>query len=154
MSILLAILYISVALPPDCTVLSTNGDSIDSILTIAQTTLVHIEKLRMTLPVTQPKVPVSPPIKGLTSITQYLAVLDNDLKNPSTDHLIQIQSDVSSLEGRVRSLAVTMNCPVQDRPAPQTHGNIFPETHFHLTLAKAQLYLEKFLRNKDKLKVC
>ncbi|GLD71580.1 leptin-B-like protein [Lates japonicus] len=68
--------------------------------------------------------------------------------------LSQIQADVSSLEGRVRSLALTMECPVQAKPSGGTSDNLFPESHLYLTLAKVQHYLEQLLLNKDKLKVC
>ncbi|XP_044041709.1 leptin-B-like [Siniperca chuatsi] len=158
MHILLALLYVSLVLAPGCSSLPTKGDSIrntmHSIMNIAQITLVHIKKLRTKLPVA-PQIEFSTPsIEGLTSISHDLGLLDNELQSPFTELLSQIQADVSSLEGRVRSLALTMDCPIQARPGKETSDNLFPESHLYLTLTKVQRYLDMFLLNKDKLKVC
>eukprot|EP00064_Thunnus_orientalis_P015943 superscaffoldBa00003061_g16006 len=158
MRILLALLCVSVAAAPGCTSLPTKGEStrntIQSIINIAQITLVHIKKLRTKLPVAPQIEVITPSIEGLTSISHDLGLLDNALQNPFTELLSQIQADVSSLEGRVRSLAVTMDCPVAARPRVESSDNSFPDSQLYLTLTKVQLYLEKFLHNKDKLKVC
>lgn len=96
----------------------------------------------------------TPSIEGLTSISHDLGLLDNELQNPYTELLTQIEVDVSTLEGRVRSLAQTMDCTLQARPVKQTIDNSFPESHLHMTLTKVQRYVETLLLNKDKLKVC
>lgn len=96
----------------------------------------------------------TPSIEGLTSISHDLGLLDNELQNPYTELLTQIEVDVSTLEGRVRSLAQTMDCTLQARPVKQTIDNLFPESHLHMTLTKVQRYVETLLLNKDKLKVC
>lgn len=96
----------------------------------------------------------TPSILGLTSISHDLGLLDDELQSPFTELLSQIQADVSSLKGRVRSHAMTMDCPVQARPRAETSGNLFPDSHLYLTLTKVQRYLDKLLLNKDKLKVC
>nr|AWI73719.1 leptin-B [Trachinotus blochii] len=158
MHILLALVYVSLMAAPACASLPRKGDSmrntIHNIINIAQITLVHIKKLRTKLPVSPQIEVTSPPIEGLTSISHDLGLLDNELQSPFTDLLSQIQADVSSLEGRVRSLALSMDCTIQAGPAGETSDNLFPETHLHLTLTKVQRYLEKLLLNKDKLKVC
>lgn len=96
----------------------------------------------------------TPSIEGLTTISHDLGLLDDELQSPSTELLSQIQADVSSLEGRVRSFALTMDCPIQARTKGEISNHLFPESHLYLTLMKVQRYLEKFLLNKDKLKVC
>lgn len=96
----------------------------------------------------------NPSIAGLTSISHGLGILDNQLQSPFTELFGQIQADVSSLEGRVRSLALTMDCPVQARPSGETSDDLYPDSHLYLTLTKVQRYLEKLLLNRDKLKVC
>ncbi|XP_035534060.1 leptin b [Morone saxatilis] len=156
MHVTLALLYVSLVVMPGC--LPTKGESIrntiNSIVNIAQITLVHIRKLRTKLPVA-PQIEVNTPsIEGLTSITHDLGLLDNELQSPFTDLLSQIQADVSSLEGRVHSLAQTMDCSIRARPEGETSDNLFPDSHLYLTLMKVQRYLEKLLLNKDKLKVC
>ncbi|XP_030296403.1 leptin b isoform X2 [Sparus aurata] len=156
MQILSVILFVSLVVAHSCSSLPKRDDSIRntirSITNIAQTTLVHIRILRAKLPVA-PQIEFSAPsINGLTNISYDLALLDQELKSPES--LNQIQADVSSLEGLVRSLAVTMNCPVNDRPTGEVSNSLFPDTHLYLTLAKVQGYLDKFLLNKDKLKVC
>ncbi|XP_041820269.1 leptin-B-like [Chelmon rostratus] len=153
-----ALLYVALVAAPGCSSLPTKGDSIrntiNSIVNIAQITLVHIKKLRTKLPVAPRIEFCAPSIEGLTSISHDLGLLDNELQNPLTELLSQIQADVSSLEGRVRSLAVTVDCPVRARPAGETGNSLFPDSHLHLTLTKVQRYLDKLLLNKDKLKVC
>lgn len=47
-----------------------------------------------------------------------------------------------------------MDCSIQARTTGEIGDNLFPESRLYLTLAKVQCYLEKFLLNKDKLKVC
>lgn len=96
----------------------------------------------------------SPPIDGLTGVSEDLGRLDNELQSLSTEVLSQIQADISSLEGRVRSLALTMDCPVQDKPSAQTREYLFPISQQYEMLAKVQRYLENLYLNKDKLKVC
>nr|XP_033471257.1 leptin b [Epinephelus lanceolatus] len=158
MHIFRALVYVSLVVAPGCSSLPTKGDSIrntiHSIINIAQITLVHIKKLRTRLPAAPQIEPSTPSIDGLTSITQDLGLLDNELQNPVTELLSQIQADVSSLEGRVRSFALTMDCPLQARPSGATGDSVFPDSQLHLTLTKVQRYLEKFILHKDKLKVC
>ncbi|KAM7378302.1 hypothetical protein PAMA_013279 [Pampus argenteus] len=158
MHILLPLLCVSIAAAPGCTALPTKGEStrntVHSIINIAKITLVHIKKLRTKLPVAPEMEVITPSIEGLTSISHDLGRLDNALQSSSTDLLSQIQADVSSLEGRVRSLAVTMDCPVAARPRGESSENLFPDSRHYLTLTQVQHYLEKFLLNKDKLKVC
>lgn len=99
----------------------------------------------------------TPSIEGLTSIINYLGLLDSELQSPATELLSQIQADVSSLDGRVRSLAQAMDCPIQARTRGEilNHSDsLFPESWLYLSLMKVQRYLEKFLLNKGKLKVC
>lgn len=72
--------------------------------------------------------PSTPSIEGLISISHDLGLLDNELQSPLTELLSQIQADVSSLEGRVRSLALAMDCPIQARPRGETSDNVFPVT--------------------------
>ncbi|XP_035475001.1 leptin a isoform X1 [Scophthalmus maximus] len=156
MHIPLALLFLVAA--PGCASVSTKRDSIrntrHNIINIAQITLVHIKKLRTKLPVA-PQIEVScPSIEGLTSISRDLGLLDNELWSPFTELLSQIQADVSSLEGRVRSLALTMDCPATARPKGETRDTSFPHSHLYLTLTKVQRYLDKLLLHKDKLKVC
>ncbi|XP_054480960.1 leptin-B-like [Anoplopoma fimbria] len=158
MHIFLALLYVSLVAAPGSSSLPTNGgsirNSIHSIINIAQITLVHIKKLQTRMPVSQQIETKTPSIQGLTSISHDLGLLDNDLRSPLTELFIQIQADVSSLEGRVRSLALTMDCPIAARPGREPSDNLFPDSQHHLTLTKAQHYLEEFLLHKDKLKVC
>ncbi|XP_022605367.1 leptin-B-like [Seriola dumerili] len=156
MRILLALLYVYLVAAPGCTSPPRKGDSmrntIHNIMNIAQITLVHIKKLRTKLPVSPQIEVTSPSIDGLISISHDLGLLDNELQ--STDLLSQIHADVSSLEGSVRSLALTMDCTIQARPSEETGDSLFPDSHLYLTLIKVQRYLEKLLLNKDKLKVC
>ncbi|KAK5848894.1 hypothetical protein PBY51_008581 [Eleginops maclovinus] len=153
MYIFLALLYVSLT-APGCSRLLTKRDSttnsIHSIITIAKTTLVHIKKFQL-----DPQIEGgTPSIEGLTSICHDLGLLENELHNPLTDVLSQIQADVSSLEGRVRSFALTMDCPIQARSRGQAISNKFPDSQLQLTLTKVQRYLDEFLLHEEKLKVC
>lgn len=100
----------------------------------------------------------TPSIEGLTSIITYLELLDSELQNPATEVLSQIQADVSSLNGFMLSLARIKGCPIQAKTKGQTlsHSDriLFPESYLNRSLMKVQRYLEKFLHNVDKLKVC
>ncbi|KAF3705158.1 Leptin-B [Channa argus] len=128
--------------------------TLQTALNIAQTTLVHIKKLRTKLPA-YPEIEVTTPsFEGITSITHDLGLLENELQSPSNELLSQIQTDVSSLEGTVRSLAQTMDCSIKPRTTVGTSDNLFPYSLLYLTLTKVQHYLEQILLNKDKLKVC
>ncbi|KAM4711590.1 leptin b [Anableps anableps] len=156
MCIPLALLFISLMAVPECTSLPTKSDSIrnniHNIVNIAQITLVHIKKLRNKAP---PQIEVStPPINGLTDISLYLGHLDDELQSPFTDLLSQIQADVSSLDTRVRSLALMLDCPIQNKPSVQPREPLFPDSQHYVTLAKVQHYLENLPSNKEKLKVC
>nr|AHH86063.1 leptin b [Siniperca chuatsi] len=157
MHILLALLYVSLVLAPGCSSLPTKGDSIRKYHAQhnehSSEQPGHIKKLRTKLQCSQIEFS-TPSIEGLTSISHDLGLLDNELQSPFTELLSQIQADISSLEGRVRSLALTMDCPIQARPRKETSDNLFPESHLYLTLTKVQRYLDMFLLNKDKLKVC
>ncbi|XP_030576328.1 leptin b [Archocentrus centrarchus] len=152
---LLALLCVSLMAAQQGTSFQTKEDSIrntiHNIMNIAQITLVHIKKLK--LPASQIEVPI-PSIEGLTSISHDLGLLDNELQYPFTELLIQIQADVSSLEGRVRSLALSMGCSLQAKPAVKTSDSLFPDSHLYMTVIKVQHYLENLLLNKGKLKVC
>ncbi|XP_056133724.1 leptin-B-like [Lampris incognitus] len=129
-------------------------NAIHSITNMAQTTLVHIKTLRTKLPVA-PQIEVSTPsVKGLTSISHELGELDEELRRLSVEMLSQIQADVSSLGGRVRSLALNLDCPVQSGPRGEAADHVFPDSHLYVSLTKVQQYLEKVLLNKDKLKIC
>ncbi|KAM4523314.1 leptin b isoform 2-T2 [Fundulus diaphanus] len=156
MCIHLALLFITLMAAPECTSLPTKSDSIrnniHNILNIAQITLVHIQKLRNKEP---PQIEVStPPIDGLTGISLYLEHLDHELQSPFTDLLSQIQVDVSSLDKRVRSLALMMDCPIQGKPSVEPRETLFPDSQHYVTLAKVQHYLQNLPTNKDKLGVC
>lgn len=98
--------------------------------------------------------PNTPAIEGLTSISHDLGLLEKELQSPLTELLSQIRADVSSLEGRVRSFALTMDCPMRARPTADAGRNLFPDSHLYQTLTKVQRYMEKILLHKDKLKVC
>nr|XP_019947753.1 PREDICTED: leptin-B-like [Paralichthys olivaceus] len=125
-------------------------NTIYEIKNMVQTTQVHINKLSVF-----PQIEVSTPsIEGLTSISLELGLLEKELQNPFTNIVSQVQTDVSSLEGRVRSLAQIMDCPVQSRPSGEAGDNQFPESQLYLTLIKVQVYMEKLLLKVDKLKVC
>nr|XP_046235716.1 leptin-B-like [Scatophagus argus] len=154
----LALLCVSLVVAPGCSSLPTKGDfirdTINSIINIAQITLFHIRKLRTKLPVTPQIEFNTSSTEGLNRISHELGLLDNELESRFTGQLSQIQADVSSLEGRVRSLALTVGCPIRARPTGQTSDNSFPDSHLYLTLTKVQRYLDKLLLNKDKLKVC
>ncbi|XP_069375923.1 leptin b [Paralichthys olivaceus] len=129
-------------------------NTIYEIKNMVQTTQVHINKVRGQLSVF-PQIEVSTPsIEGLTSISLELGLLEKELQNPFTNIVSQVQTDVSSLEGRVRSLAQIMDCPVQSRPSGEAGDNQFPESQLYLTLIKVQVYMEKLLLKVDKLKVC
>ncbi|XP_031613702.1 leptin-B-like [Oreochromis aureus] len=149
---ILALLCVFLMAADQNTILLTKGESIKNtihnIINIAQITLVHIKKLK--LPATPTEVP-TPSIDGLSSISHDLGVLDNELQHP---FLIQIQADVSSLEGRVRSFALSMECPLKPKPAVQTDESVFPDSRLYMTVAKVQHYLEKLILNKGKLKLC
>uniref|UniRef100_UPI0037E99E40 leptin-B-like n=1 Tax=Semicossyphus pulcher TaxID=241346 RepID=UPI0037E99E40 len=158
MHILQALLCVSLVAAPGWSSPPTKGElikrTVKTIINIAEITLEHIKKVRTKLPVA-PQIEVSTPsIDGLTSITHDLALLDNELQSPFTELLSQIQADVSSLEGRVRSFAETMDCPIQAKPQGQTRDNSFPDSHHHETLMKVKLYLDNLILHKDKLKVC
>lgn len=102
-----------------------------------------------------PEIDVStPPINGLTDISLYLGHLDYELQSPFTDLLGQIQADVSSLDRRVRSLALMLDCPIQGQPSVEPREPLFPDSQHYLTLAKVQHYLQNLPSNKEKLKVC
>ncbi|KAL3048161.1 hypothetical protein OYC64_006853 [Pagothenia borchgrevinki] len=157
MHIFLALLYVSLV-APGCSRFLTKRDStrnsIQSIITIAKITLVHIKMVRTKFPL-DPQIETSTPsIEGLTSICHDLGHLENELQNPFTDVVGQIVADVSSLEGRVRSFALTMDCPIQARPRGETSNTNFPDSRLQLTLTKVQRYLDEFLLQEDKLKVC
>ncbi|XP_008277081.1 leptin b [Stegastes partitus] len=157
MYILLALLCVALMAPPECASLPTRENitrHLNNIISIAQTTLIHIKTLRTKLPVAPQIEVTTPPIVGLTDITRDLGLLDNDLQSSGSELLSQIQTDVSSLEGKVRFLALTMNCPVPARPGVQTGHSSFPDSHLYLILTKVQRYLESLSLNKDKLKVC
>ncbi|XP_070710252.1 leptin b [Pempheris klunzingeri] len=157
MRILLALLYVSLVGAPGGSSLPANDsfrNTIQSILNIGQITLFHIKKLRTKLPAAPQMEFSTPSIDGLTSISRDLQILDNELQNPVTDLLSQIQADVSSMEGRVRLFALTMGCPVQARPRGHPWASLFPDSHFYLILEKVQRYLDTIFLNKDKLKVC
>ncbi|XP_007564069.2 leptin-B-like [Poecilia formosa] len=156
MCVPLALLFVSLMAAPECSSLPTKTDSIRSnihnIVNIAQITLVHINKLNNKTPL---QVEVStPPMNGLTDISLYLGHLDDELQSPFTNRLSQIQADVSSLDSRVRSLALMLDCPIQDKPSVEPRELLFPDSQHYVTLAKVQHYLENLPPNKEKLKVC
>uniref|UniRef100_A0A672IZE3 Leptin-B-like n=1 Tax=Salarias fasciatus TaxID=181472 RepID=A0A672IZE3_SALFA len=156
MHVSIALLYISLMAAPECTSLPTTEDSIrisiSSIINIAQITLVHIDKLKTTV---SAQIEVhAPSIEGLTGISRDLGHLESDLRSPFTDLLDQVVVDVSSLDGRVRSLAATMNCTTHARPTATAADGPFPHSRLYLTLVKLQHYLESLVQNKDKLKIC
>uniref|UniRef100_A0A667ZV99 Leptin-B-like n=1 Tax=Myripristis murdjan TaxID=586833 RepID=A0A667ZV99_9TELE len=160
MQIPLALICFSVVmLVPGCTGLPPKGESmrnaVHCIVNMAQTTLVHIKKLRTKVHTLISTLEVSSPsIEGLTSISRDLGLLDNELQSPALELVSQIQADVSSLEGRVRSLALTMDCTVPARVKSEISEDVFPDSYMYVSLMKVQHYLEKLLLNKDKLKVC
>lgn len=94
------------------------------------------------------------PIVGLTHIIHELGCLDNELQTDFTEHFIQIQFDVSSLEGRVRSLASTIGCTRTPKPVRGHTTDKFQDSYLYLTLSKVQRYLENLIRNSSKLEVC
>ncbi|CAL8318434.1 unnamed protein product [Lota lota] len=117
-------------------------------------------KTWMCIPIQLPASPLitvgSPSIRGLNSISQDLFVLYNQLQDPASGPLGQIQADVSSLNGCVRFLAETMNCLPADQ-AQTGEGlvsNGFSESHVYVSLMKVQVYLDKLLLNEDKLRAC
>ncbi|XP_074553832.1 leptin-B-like [Halichoeres trimaculatus] len=156
MHLLWAFLFVSLAVAPGCSNLSTKEESIrnanEKLIHIAKITLMHIKMLQTELP-GPPQIKLSTPsIQGLTSISHDLGLLANEVQ--STGLLNQIHADVSSLEGLVRYVAGLMECPLQDRPQGPTGEVLFPHTQAHATLMKVQLYLDNFILHKDKLKVC
>ncbi|KAK2859017.1 hypothetical protein Q5P01_003637 [Channa striata] len=158
MDILLALFCVCLLAVPESSSLSVKEDYIKktrhTALNIAQTTMVHIKKLKTKLPAS-PNIDVTTPtIEGLSSIIDNLGLLENELRSPSNELLSQIQTDVSSLEGTVRSLAQTMDCSIKARTTVGPWDNLFPDSRLYLTLIKVQHYLEQMLLNKDKLKVC
>ncbi|XP_017267018.1 leptin-B [Kryptolebias marmoratus] len=157
MCIPLRLLYVFLMASHDCTSLPTKGEcirnNIHGILDIAQITLVHI-KLKTKWQVLSQVEATSAPVSGLTGISNDLGQLDNELQSLSTDLLSQIQADVSSLDGRVRSLALMMDCPVPDKPSARAGEQRFPDSQHYVTLAKVQHYLESLRLNRDKLTVC
>uniref|UniRef100_A0A087X5F4 Leptin n=1 Tax=Poecilia formosa TaxID=48698 RepID=A0A087X5F4_POEFO len=161
MCVPLALLFVSLMAAPECSSLPTKTDSIRSnihnIVNIAQITLVHINKLNNKSPLWQTPLQVevsTPPMNGLTDISLYLGHLDDELQSPFTNRLSQIQADVSSLDSRVRSLALMLDCPIQDKPSVEPRELLFPDSQHYVTLAKVQHYLENLPPNKEKLKVC
>lgn len=96
----------------------------------------------------------SPTIDGLTGVSNDLGHFDEELQSLSMEVLSQIQVDISSLEGRVRSLALMMDCAIQDKPSAQARKHQFPISQHYEMLAKVQHYLENLHLNKDKLMVC
>ncbi|XP_020508153.1 leptin b [Labrus bergylta] len=158
MHIVWALLLLTLESAPGCSCLPTNGNSIqntvDSLIYIAQTTLVHIKELRTNLPVATHIEVRTPSIDGLTSISRDLGLLTIELQNLFTELLSQIQADVSSLEGLVRYFAQTMGCPIQARPRGTATVHLFPDSQISMTLMKVQCYLDTLLLHKDKLKVC
>ncbi|XP_055367900.1 leptin-B-like [Betta splendens] len=151
MRLLLALLYV-------CSGLPTKGDSMGqnmgNIVSIAQTTLVHIKELRTQLPAAPHVDAATPPLEGLAGIIQHLGALDDELQSAPTGLLGQIQADVSSLHGRLRSLAQSRGCAVWDGAAGAPGDGRFPESRLYLTLAKVQRYLDEVLHNMNKVKVC
>ncbi|XP_068442895.1 leptin b [Clinocottus analis] len=158
MHIFTALLCVSLVMVPGSSSLPTKEEGLrntrTSIVHIAKITLEHINQLRTKLPVAPGIVSSPPSIEGLTNISHDLVLLDNKLQCPPTEIFIQIRADVSSLEGLVRFLASTMDCPIPARLTGQPGDNAFPDTQHHLTLTTVQQYLETFLLHKDKLKVC
>ncbi|XP_034382150.1 leptin-B-like isoform X2 [Cyclopterus lumpus] len=154
MHIFPALLFVSLVVVPRSSSLPTNREvvrNINSMIRIARITLVHINKLRTEWPVV-PTIATSPPsIEGLTNISRDLGLLDNELQSPLFK---QIQADVSSLKGLVRTVALTMDCPISARPTGRPVDSLFPDSQHHLTLTTVQHYLETVLLHKDKLKVC
>ncbi|XP_015256146.1 PREDICTED: leptin-B-like [Cyprinodon variegatus] len=156
MCIALALLVLSLIAAPECTALPIQSNSIRNnihiIQNIIQITLVHIKKLENEV---TSRIEVSTPaINGLTGISLYLEYLDNELQSPFTDLLKQIQADVSGLDKRVRSLALIIDCPIQEKTSREPPVYLFPDSQHYVTLAKVQNYLENLLLNKDKLEVC
>uniref|UniRef100_A0A3Q2DEH3 Leptin-B-like n=1 Tax=Cyprinodon variegatus TaxID=28743 RepID=A0A3Q2DEH3_CYPVA len=162
MCIALALLVLSLIAAPECTALPIQSNSIRNnihiIQNIIQITLVHIKKLEnevcTVLNVTSRIEVSTPAINGLTGISLYLEYLDNELQSPFTDLLKQIQADVSGLDKRVRSLALIIDCPIQEKTSREPPVYLFPDSQHYVTLAKVQNYLENLLLNKDKLEVC
>uniref|UniRef100_A0A8C7ZDG6 Leptin n=1 Tax=Oryzias sinensis TaxID=183150 RepID=A0A8C7ZDG6_9TELE len=154
----LALVYASFLTLPACTTPATKRNVIQiqvhNIVNLAQTTVAHIRKLRMQLLMAPPIEITTPPIKGLANFSHYLKHLDNELRSPDTDLLSQIQADVSSLDGKVQSLGLMMNCPFQPRPTAEVSRFLFPEIHHYRTIAKVENYLENLHLNREKLKVC
>ncbi|XP_037551673.1 leptin b [Nematolebias whitei] len=153
----LALLYASLMMAPECTSLPTMDESIEknihSILNIVKMTLVHI-KLKTKWQVLSQVEVNSPTIDGLTGVSNDLGLLDEELQSLSTEVLSQIQADISCLEGRVRSLALMMDCPIRNKPGAQAREHLFPISQHYEMLAKVQHYLENLHLNKDKLMVC
>lgn len=152
------ILYIFLLVAPDHSSQSLIEDpsinSRDPIIAIAQTTLYHIKQVQAELAMTSQRNVSSPSLKGLNSIIHALGLLENELQTLPTAHLSQIRMDVSSLEGRVRSRALTLNCPIQGKPTAKTRAHLFPDSSLHHTLTRVENYLEKLINTNNKLKVC
>uniref|UniRef100_A0A8C2ZAA8 Leptin n=1 Tax=Cyclopterus lumpus TaxID=8103 RepID=A0A8C2ZAA8_CYCLU len=152
MHIFPALLFVSLVVVPRSSSLPTNREvvrNINSMIRIARITLVHINKLRTEWESNRSTSP--PSIEGLTNISRDLGLLDNELQSPLFK---QIQADVSSLKGLVRTVALTMDCPISARPTGRPVDSLFPDSQHHLTLTTVQHYLETVLLHKDKLKVC
>ncbi|XP_076015093.1 leptin b [Genypterus blacodes] len=143
-------------LAPGCAMKeNSTRKAIQSIINIARIALVHIRTLKANLLSPAHTDVSSPCVEGVGSLSRDLGLLGNELLLlPFSDLLAQIQADVSSLEGRVRALALPMGCSLPVRPRVEAPDHTFPHSHLHLTLAKVQNYLEKIPPNKDKLKVC
>ncbi|XP_041637219.1 leptin-B-like [Cheilinus undulatus] len=157
MDILRALFFVALVAAPGCSSLPTTESPrsvTNSLIYITQTALMHIKKLITNLPVPSLVEFSTPSITGLTSISHDLGLFINELQSPHADLILQIHTDVSSLEGLVRYYAQTMNCTIQDRPQAHAADHPFPDSHISRTLVKLKLYLENLLLHKDKFKVC
>ncbi|XP_028255808.1 leptin b [Parambassis ranga] len=158
MHICLALFYICFVATPECSSLPTNKDmirnTVNDIIHTAKTTLAHIKRLTTLLQMPPLINDTIDPIEGLTTIIHELGCLDNELQTDFTEHFTQIQVDVSSLEGRVRSLASTIGCTSPARPVRGHTTDRFQDSYLYLTLSKVQRYLENLIRNSSKLEVC
>ncbi|XP_059894573.1 leptin-B-like [Gadus macrocephalus] len=102
-----------------------------------------------------PPIPVDPPTIGdLNSISQYLSLLEAELKGLGLEPLAQIEADVSSLNGFVRHLAETLHCLLDADQPVWVREERFPVTRWYECLRKVQVYLEELLRHTDQLGAC
>ncbi|XP_056435007.1 leptin-B-like [Gadus chalcogrammus] len=155
MVVYVGLLWVSVVMIPTCTALPTQAESTrNTINYITRTTLVHISRIDP-MGMASPPIPVEPPTIGdLNSISQYLSLLEAELKGLRLESLAQIEADVSSLNGFVRHLAETLHC-LLDADQPVWVGEErFPVTRWHECLRKVQVYLEELLRHTDQLGAC